>query len=381
MSLFHKDESYLGVDIGAGGIKLVEFKKTKDRPQLWTYGVLDEPLDIHIDRPGMKTPEELAAESRGDVSDPKKEEGTPMHLDDPRIDTYAGYLKQLVKQAKVTSKHVVASIPVSYIFHTVVTLPVIEKKEEQEQIIHAQVDKLMTRSVTEMQVVYQEIAQTDVEKQKAYQRFLVTAAPKEVVQFYSAIFQRAGLQLEELETEAFAIERSLVGKDTATVMIVDVGSERTNFFIMDQGLPMTHRSIQIGGNTISQILSRITGIEGPSLEQVKMDISRIPATELQTDAFRAVLEPIAKEVQNSFDLYLRQQGNEQKHPEKIILTGGSSVFPLIAEHLREKFDKRVFVGDPWARVVYQDAIKPLLDANGTRMSVAIGLALRNILQQ
>lgn len=381
MSLFHKDESYLGVDIGAGGIKLVELKKTKDRPQLWTYGTLDESLDIHIDRPMDKTPEELVAESRGDMAAGKKEEGTPMHLDDPRIDTYAGYLKKLVKQAKVTSKHVVASIPVSYIFHTVVTLPMIDKKEQQEEIIHAQVDKLISRSVTEMQVVYQEIPQTDTEKEKKYQRYLVTAAPKEVVQFYSAIFQRAGLQLEELETEAFAIERSLVGKDTATVMIVDIGSERTNFFVMDQGLPMTHSSIQIGGNTISTILGRITGLEGEALEQAKMDLSRVPAAKLTTDAFRPLLDPITKEVQRSFDLYLKQQGNQQKHPEKIILTGGSAVFPLIATHLRERFDKKVFVADPWARTVYQDAIKPLLDVNGTRMAVAIGLALRNILHE
>jgi type IV pilus assembly protein PilM len=379
MALFQKEESYLGVDIGAGGIKLVELKKTKDRPQLWTYGVLDEPLDIHIDRPTDKSPEALLAEQPGGPQLTAPSTASPVHLDDVRIDTYAGYLRQLVKQSRATSKHVVASIPVSYIFHTVVTLPIIDKKEQQEAIIHAQVDKLMTRSVTEMQVVYQEIPQTDIEKEKKYQRYLVTAAPKEVVQFYSAIFQRAGLQLEELETEAFAIERSLVGKDYSTVMVVDIGSERTNFFIMDQGLPMTHRSIQIGGDTISRILERTTGLTGQELEQVKYDMSYISPERIPVDTFRACLDPITKEVQNSFDLYLRQQAHMHKHPEKIILTGGSSVFPIIAHHLRKTFDKKVFVGDPWSRTVYQDTLRPLLDANGSRMSVAVGLALRNII--
>lgn len=381
MALFHKEESYLGVDIGAGGIKLVELKHTKDRPQLWTYGVLDEPLDIHIDRPTDKTPEELTPKLPGapQLTDPKH--APAMHLDDARIDLYAGYLKKLVKQSRVTSKHVVASIPVSYIFHTVVTLPMLDQKEQQEKIIHAQVDKLMTRSVTEMQVVYQAIPQTDMEKEKKYERYLVTAAPKEVVQFYSAIFQRAGLQLQELETEAFAIERSLVGKDTNTVMVVDIGSERTNFFIMDQGLPMTHRSIQIGGNTITKTLERITGETGQILEQVKFDMAHLSPSAISAETFRSFLDPITKEVQNSFDLYLRQQANMNKHPEKIILTGGSSVFPLIASHLQKTFDKKVFIGDPWARTVYQDTLRPLLDVNGTRMSVAIGLALRNIIAE
>jgi len=31
-----KEKSYLGVDIGAHGIKMIELKNTKNRPQLWT---------------------------------------------------------------------------------------------------------------------------------------------------------------------------------------------------------------------------------------------------------------------------------------------------------------------------------------------------------
>lgn len=380
MSLFQKQESYLGVDIGAGGIKLVELKKTKGRPQVWTYGMLDQDLDIHVARP-EKSLEEMTKESTGSLEGVnKKKKEAPMHMDDPRIDTYAGYLKELVAQSRATSKHVIASIPVSYIFHTIVNLPELEKPAEAEVIILAEVDKLMSRDVSEMQVVHQAIPQTDEEKEKKYIRHLVTAAPREVVQFYSAIFQRAGLQLAELETEAFAIERALVGNDTAPVMVIDIGSERTNFFIMDQGLPMTHRSIQIGGATIDTILSRITGQPVEVMHQLKYDLSSLPASAIQTDAFRPLLDPILKEVQNSFDLYLHQQGNAQKHPEKIILTGGSAQFAPIGVALSKTFDKKVFIGDPWARTVYQDELKPLLDANGARMAVSIGLALRNIVE-
>jgi Tfp pilus assembly PilM family ATPase len=48
MSVFQKTEGYLGVDLGAGGIKMVELHKTKGRPQLWTYGIAHQALDIHL---------------------------------------------------------------------------------------------------------------------------------------------------------------------------------------------------------------------------------------------------------------------------------------------------------------------------------------------
>jgi hypothetical protein len=39
---------------------------------------------------------------------------------------------------------------------------------------------------------------------------------------------------------------------------------------------------------------------------------------------------------------------------------------------------KVYLGDPWARVVYPEELKPVLDEVGARFSVAIGLAMRNI---
>lgn len=379
MSLFQKGEAYLGIDIGAGGIKLVELHKTKGRPQLWTYGILEENLDIHIGE-AKKTVNKLGVGTVGDVLLPKdkeKQEETTIQLDDPRIDKYAGYLKELLKRTKVTTRRATASLPVSYIFHSVLTFPVVEEKK-LDAIVKAEIKKVLSRPIEDMQIVHQEIPQVGDVKKK-YTKLLVTAAPKDLVTFYTAIFQKAGLQLEELETEAFAIERSLVGHDKSTVMVVDIGSERTNFFIVDQGLPVTHRSIQIGGNNIDQELEHIFGLSREDIGQIKRDVSRINLQGLDMKAFSMITGPIVKEIEYSFDLYLRQVGNEGKKPEKIILTGGSAPFPPIAYSIQESFELKVFVGDPWARVVYQQGLKPVLDDIGPRMSVSIGLAMRNIL--
>ncbi|KKQ55012.1 MAG: hypothetical protein US74_C0045G0015, partial [Parcubacteria group bacterium GW2011_GWA2_38_13] len=39
---------------------------------------------------------------------------------------------------------------------------------------------------------------------------------------------------------------------------------------------------------------------------------------------------------------------------------------------------RVYLGDPWARVIYPEELKPALAEVGPRFSVAIGLAMKEI---
>jgi Tfp pilus assembly PilM family ATPase len=127
------------------------------------------------------------------------------------------------------------------------------------------------------------------------------------------------------------------------------------------------------------------GMPVDSIEQVKIDISKY--SQLNPGKFDGnlvallmpVMDPIIKEIKYSLDLFITQSGNENKHMEKIILTGGAAALPHLADFISEQFKVKCYIGDPWARVVYQDGLKPILNEIGPRMSVAVGLALRNVL--
>ncbi len=377
MGLLSKQESFIGVDIGAHGIKLVELKKNKTRPQLWTYGILDKELDVHIPKVTFNS-----TQQKSQIPSPMDQKSSALApssvrdfiLNESRIGVYADLLKALVKEARVEGKRVTSSLPVSYVFHAVLNLPNIEEKE-LPRIVEAEITKMISRPADEMQIVYQKVPAKEGSK-KNYTTLLVTAAPKALVAFYTAIFDKAGLELQELETEAFALARSLVGKDAAVSMVVDIGAERTNFFIIEDGLPMTHRSLHLGGNTVDEILGEHLGVDRALVGQIKKDVSSV-GSRIPYDRFMPFLDPLAKEIQYSFDLYLQQSGNEGKTPEKIILSGGGALFAPIASYLTETFPMKVFVGDPWARVIYQAGLKPVLRDIGSRMAVSIGLALRH----
>lgn len=361
----------------------MELKKEKNRPILFTYGLTSTTQDVHrLFRRKKITTGQL---DNKDGSEEVDASGNPI-INPAKVDQYADVLKAVCKSAHTVSKNAVVSLPVSVLFHAVVNLPPI-KKEELDGVLKAEIKKLLPRPIEEMALDYQVLPAVNNSKN---QRVLVNAVPRDLVMFYTQVFKRAGLVLDSLEPESVALARSLVGKDNSVAMLIDVGAERSNFFIIDQGIAITHHSVEIGGVKINRILKNILNVDESEVEQMKRDLfTRLMkhggingtswSKENFLDMFAAVVNPIVKEIEYGFEIYLRQSGNEDKHPEKVILTGGAGLMPFLPEIIADKFKLKCYIGDPWGRVVYQDSIKPLLSAVGPRMAVAIGLALRNVL--
>lgn len=374
---FSKPKTYLGVDIGAGGMKMVELKKEKNRPVLTTFALTSQHQDVHrLAATKDKTPAELSG-----LTAPRADDTS--FFSEENAWRYANLLRQIAHQARVSAKTATVSLPVSAVFHAAVNLP-LAKKEESLPILKAEIKKLLPRPIEEMVLDYQLLPGGN-DKGKT-QIYLINAVPRAVVAFYTLIFKRAGWELEALEPESIALERSLVGRDSALAMIVDIGLERSNFFIIEKGAVATHSSIEIGGARVNEILNTLWKLDGSLIEQAKYDVfdylisRRFSAARPRFyELTRSVIDAVVKEIEYSFDLYLRQVGGAARRPEKIILTGGAAQMPFLSEIIAEKFKLKCYLGDPWGRVVYQDGLKPILRKNGPRLSVAIGLALRRVL--
>lgn len=210
-------------------------------------------------------------------------------------------------------------------------------------------------------------------------RVLITAAPKTLVQRYNVLFKGAGLQIVALDTEAFALERSLIGTDPASVMIVDIGSGATDIAILVDGIPIVNRSISVGGDTITDTIAKNLNVDRVRAEQFKRDFGlsmgadntvKVPKT------IEFVIGSIINEIRFVLNnLYRAQNPNPV---EKIILSGGSSFLLNLPAYLEKTLSMKTFIGDPWARMIYPIDLKPLLQEIGPRFAVAIGLAMREL---
>ncbi len=364
MGLFGpKKQSYLGVDLGAGGVKLVELQNEKGRARLFTYGFTE-----------------------------RAPEAQPANLVDAPKET-ADLLKKIVQKAKTSTTRTVAGLPIASVFSSVITVPKGTEREIKEAI-QWQAKKLIPVPLEEM-VLDPKIITAPGEKAKAPTakgdakkdeqktvQVLLTGASKSMVGKYTAVFKQAGLDLVSLETEAFALIRALIGKDRSTTMIVDVGSIRTNIIIVENGIPYVTRSLDMGGVTLTKAMAKALSMDMKNAEQMKCDIKSVSTLypgEGLPKIFETSIAPMLTELQYSMNLYVGQ-GDQRtgKTIEKIILTGGSSALPSFAGFFSKQLNVKVYVGDPWGRVVYSEELRPVLEEIGPRFAVSVGLAMRDI---
>ena len=368
MGLFGKKkeerfEGMLGVDVGTSGIKVVEIVPEKGRLRLSRYGY-SEPAG------------EVKAESAL-IDDPAKAADT---------------LKRILKESNIRSTHAVASLPSSKVFHAMITLPVPKSpKEDLKPLIEAQARKLLPLPLEEMILdsnildkdllpkqeaeKQQEALQAAGDKSKKYIRVLLTGAPKVLVAKYVEVFRLAKIELVSLETEIFAVIRSLVGKDKSRIMIVDMGAERTNIAVVDKGVPYLTRGIKSGGNAVTMALAASMGVSFEEAEAMKRDLSFSSTQDLPAPLEQAV-KPILHEIKYALQLYAEQDFHDNSSVEKIIITGGSSHVPGLIPYLTTALNVNVYHGDPWARVATVAEARPVLDEVGPRLAVAIGLSMR-----
>ncbi len=345
MGLFSSNQSYLGIDIGTSGIKVVELKKEGREIKLLTYG-FSENANIKA------------------------------HYDwyDNVVQT-AKIINEICKKAGAVSRNAISALPTFAVFSSVLNLTGVSGKDI-DSAVRWEAKKVIPLPLEEMDLDWKKIEDGSNNKET---KVLLMGAPKALVGKYVNIFKEAKINLLSLETETFSLIRSLLGNDKSTVMILEIGTNTTDISIINNKIPLLNRSIDVGGITITNAISNNLNIGLERAEQFKYDLG-ISLMNSQDDNIvpQTILEainPIVNEVKYAINLF--QSKNENK-VEKIILSGGSALLPNLPEYLSKILDMKVIIGDPWVRISYPTELKQLLTEIGPRMSVAIGLAMRNI---
>ncbi|PIT93434.1 hypothetical protein COU00_04425, partial [Candidatus Falkowbacteria bacterium CG10_big_fil_rev_8_21_14_0_10_43_11] len=354
--IFKKSQSFLGIDIGKTSVKIVEMKKIKGRPTLINYGYSEENEDFA-----------------------KKN----LPLD---IIKSARLIAETCRRAGIKSTNAIAALPSFAVFSSVLNLARADQKELEGAVMW-EAKKVIPLDLEEMILDWKVIAEepSDAvlpkenktpETQNGNIKVLLTGAPKTLVKKYVAIFKEAKMNLLSLETEIFSLTRSLIGLDKSIIALVDWGAVNTDISIIASGLPMFSRSLDSGGIMVTKAISDRLRVDFKRADQFKLDLgsslSDDPSAPLPA-IVADTISPIVNEIKYSLNLF--QQEND-KQVEKVIFAGGGANLPNIASYLAGVFDKKVIIGDPFARVAYPLDLKPALDEIGPKMAIAIGLALR-----
>ncbi|OQX71000.1 hypothetical protein B6D52_02925 [Candidatus Parcubacteria bacterium 4484_255] len=341
---FGEKKNFLGIDLGTTSIKLVELTVEKGVPRLVTYGYAERAV-VDIAKDNSKV----------------------------ILDKVALLLKKLYNQCDVHSYKAVTALPNFSVFNSVIVLPVMKRKE-LDSAVRWEAKKFVPLPMKDVILDWRIIDQIEIGKKKKNYRILLTAAAKNLVQRYVEIFKKADLQLLALETEAFALSRSLLGKSHATTMIIDTSAVTTDIIIIEKGVPALNRSIDIGGITITRAIANSLKISFNRAEQFKRDIGMHSSSKVP-EVVSGILKPVIDEMNYSKNLYQDQSG---KIIEQIILSGGSAYLPNLVDYFSNALNIKVLIGDPWSRISYPEELRPALYAVAPRFAVAIGLGLRGL---
>lgn len=359
MALFKSKSSCIGFDIGTTSVKAVELKRIKGAPTLINYGYSEEFVDFSKQS---------------------------FNLD---VQKTVRIINELRKRSGIAGGDAVAAMPSFSVFSAVLNLRE-SSKAEMESAVMREAKKVIPLSLAEMILDWKVI---DAGEQplaavgnsappvgKRNVKVLLTGAPRSLVKKYIAIFKETKLRLVSLETEMFSLIRSLVGTDPSVVAIIDLGAVNTDIAIIENGLPMFIRTLDIGGMMVTKAVSESLKVSFQRAEQFKFDLSMGGSSE-RTDAempkvIADTVSSITNEVRYSLNVY--QQENN-KRVDKIVLSGGGADLVNLGPYFSKALDMNVVVGDPWARVAYPLDLKAVLLETGPRMAIAVGLALRETL--
>ncbi len=349
MFLSNSPKSYLGVDIGASGIKVVELQKEGVKVQLSSYGV-------------------------GELKDSLV--SSNWQNEARRI---ARMLKEVCDKAGMNSKNAVAALPTYSVFSSIITLANVDLKDI-ESAVKWEAKKVIPLPLEEMVIDWVEIKDEPASKASGGKnlKVLLTGAPRNLIEKYIAIFSEAEFNLISLETETLSLIRSLAGNDKSTIAIAEIGSGTTDIFIAEKGIPVLSRSLDAGGLSITKALSESLNVNLDRAEQFKFDlgVSSLESDESSIPKIIAdSITPIVNEIKYTLKLYQSKNGGS---PEKIILSGGSALLVNFTNYLSKVLDCKVIIGDPWSRINCPVDLIPKLKELGPRLAVAAGLAMREM---
>lgn len=345
-------KNYLGFDIGASSIRIVELSGTKESAKLINYGEI---------------------ESAGNFSSPF------MSLDQSNLflaeENVTRAIKEVLHQMKTKSREAIFSLPDFSTFFVTFDLPKMDEAKELPQAVSFEAKKYIPIPMRNITLDWQIIENFKKEDGSEFFKILTVAIPNEVIDQYQRVATNCQLKLLGFEPEAFGLYRSLAKGYSKPVCIIDVGMNSTTINIADENTVKLSHSINFSGNQITQAVAKGMSLSIEQADSLKIQQGLSGSDAKVKDIILPSVNMLVQEVDRTFREFQREA---HKDVCKIILSGSTAFMPGFLEHLATQFkcDDKSEIANPFLKLNYPTQLKDKLITMGPRYAVAVGMALR-----
>jgi len=233
---------------------------------------------------------------------------------------------------------------------------------------------------------YHVVSETVDESGAVSRRVLLAAAYKEPIDHYVEACRAAGLELSGIDVEAFALLRAIaprygemeVAPEVASV-VVSIGHDRSTLAISDGTVCDFMRVLDWGGSKLESAIAQELALTGPEAAELKLELDlggdapdgEDPRAPFARAAVERELQTLSRELVASLHFYQGQPGSLAI--SEVIVTGGTTRLPGLAEELERLTRVPVRIADPLARVQVTNGLAERDDL--ASLAAAIGLGV------
>lgn len=342
---------YAGIDIGSESVKVVELEKKSERAVLKTYGEL---------KTGRYFERAASLGAGGFLGYPDK--------------SVIELLTDVFKEANVKTDRAVFAIPSASSFITTIGLPLL-KSEELKNAVPFEAKKYIPIPSNEVAMDWQVISES---RETGRISVLIVAVPLEVIEKFRRISEAMRLKLEGVEVESFSLVRALAMGDPGVTAIINFGALVTTLTVADQGRMRLNHNFGHGSSEITKTLAQSLAVSPERAEATKREagLSDRPEEREIREIIAPMVDRMLADAERAMLAYNR--GADRKI-ERIVLAGGGGGMPGLAGYVAERFGLETSLANGFLRTVFPPFLAPMLKEIAPNFSVAVGLALRQIM--
>lgn len=345
MSLLSGVSAFFGLDIGTTAVRLVELHGNGPVKTLVKYAYV--PVDSKLVLSDSKTDQQKLAQ----------------------------VIKDLLAQARMTTRNVAVGIPSQRVFTAVVDFDRLPPAELAKAIRY-QADSLIPTPIEHSKIDWSVIGDSPKDKTKV--EVLLSSVENDFVEQRLDMLESIGLEVIAFEPDNLAITRAMVAQDgPGPQMVLDVGSKTTDLVVTMNGAPRLTRSIPTGAEAIIRSAAQNLNIEEKQARQFvfKFGLGKDKLEGRIYDAIISTIDILTGEIDKSIKFFQTRYGEDMRI-SRMIVTGGASALPEFPLFLANKFGIEVEIGNAWRNVSFSPERQNELLAVSNHFGVAAGLAER-----
>src|SRR5687767_4264815 len=342
-------KNLVGLDIGSSSVKAVELQKKGNSVQLMSLGYENLQPDTIVDGQIME------------------------------LNNVSNVIANIFNEHTIKTHRVAAGVSGHSVIVKNIVLPQMSQEELQESFSwHA--EEHIPFDIADVNLDYELTG-----KSSETLHVLMAACKSDKIANVKQAIQLAGKQPVIIDIDAFALqncyELNYQPKSGEVVALLNIGAATMNINILNGARSLFARDASVGGSQYTSLLQKELGLTFEQAESVKRGMPLPEGSEARPiqPIIETVSDILALEVRKTMDFY-RATAEEGGQIQKILVAGGGSKLPGLAEYLAKRFEIPVEIFNPFKEIEV-DARK--FDPEYMRevipeMAVAVGLALRGV---